>query len=87
MKPLQHESVIPLYHQLMERLKDSIEKGHWTPGDKIPSENQLMDQFGVSRNTAKKAIEELVQEGILYRIQDGVELKLFILENIKKMIC
>ncbi|PFW58531.1 GntR family transcriptional regulator [Bacillus wiedmannii] len=69
MKPLQHESLIPLYHQLMERLKDSIEKGHWVLGDKIPSENQLMDQFGVSRNTAKKAIEELVQEGILYRIQ------------------
>lgn len=69
MKPLQYESVIPLYHQLMERLKDSIEKGHWIPGDKIPSENQLMDRFGVSRNTAKKAIEELVQEGILYRIQ------------------
>ncbi|MFK4333442.1 GntR family transcriptional regulator [Bacillus sp. RC240] len=69
MKPLQHESLIPLYHQLMERLKDPIEKGHWALGDKIPSENQLMDQFGVSRNTAKKAIEELVQEGILYRIQ------------------
>ncbi|KQL32746.1 GntR family transcriptional regulator [Bacillus sp. FJAT-25509] len=69
MKPLQHESLIPLYHQLMERLKDSIEKGNWTPGDKIPSENQLMVQFSVSRNTAKKAIEELVQEGILYRIQ------------------
>lgn len=69
MEPLQHESLIPLYHQLMERLKDSIEKGQWTPGDKIPSENQLMDQFGVSRNTAKKAIEELVQAGILYRVQ------------------
>lgn len=69
MEPLQHESLIPLYHQLMERLKASIEKEHWTPGDKIPSENQLMDQFGVSRNTAKKAIEELVQAGILYRIQ------------------
>ncbi|MBS4192057.1 GntR family transcriptional regulator [Bacillus sp. FJAT-49705] len=69
MEPLKHDSVIPLYHQLMERIKGSIEKGHWTPGDKIPSENQLMDQFGVSRNTSKKAIEELVQEGILYRIQ------------------
>lgn len=69
MEPLQHDSLIPLYHQLMERLKESIEKRYWTPGDKIPSENQLMDRFGVSRNTAKKAIEELVQEGILYRIQ------------------
>jgi GntR family transcriptional regulator len=69
MKPLQHNSVIPLYHQLMERIKESIEKENWKPGDKIPSENQLMDEYDVSRNTAKKAIEELVQEGILYRIQ------------------
>jgi GntR family transcriptional regulator len=69
MKPLQHNSVIPLYHQLMERIKESIEKENWKPGDKIPSENQLMDEFGVSRNTSKKAIEELVLEGILYRIQ------------------
>lgn len=68
-QPLQHKSVIPLYHQLKERLKDSISKGHWKSGDKIPSENQLMDQYQVSRNTAKKAIEELVQEGSLYRIQ------------------
>lgn len=57
MKPLEHGSVIPLYHQLMERLKGSIEKGHWALGDKIPSENQLMDQFGVSRNTAKKLLK------------------------------
>ncbi|KQL52895.1 GntR family transcriptional regulator [Heyndrickxia shackletonii] len=69
MKPLQYDSVIPLYHQLKERLKESIDGGYWMPGDKIPSENQLMDQYSVSRNTAKKAIEELVQEGSLYRIQ------------------
>jgi GntR family transcriptional regulator len=69
MKPLQHDSVIPLYHQLKERLKESIQNGKWTSGDKIPSENQLMEQYSVSRNTAKKAIEELVQDGALYRIQ------------------
>jgi GntR family transcriptional regulator len=69
MKPLQNDSVIPLYHQLKERLKDSIDSGLWKQGDQIPSENQLMNEYSVSRNTAKKAIEELVQEGLLYRIQ------------------
>ncbi|WP_279389205.1 GntR family transcriptional regulator [Scopulibacillus darangshiensis] len=69
MEPLEHGSFIPLYHQLKDRLKKSIDSGSWETGDKIPSENQLMDQYNVSRNTAKKAIEELVQEGILYRIQ------------------
>jgi len=69
MKPLQSDSVIPLYHQLKERLKHSIEQGDWQPGDQIPSENQLVNEFNVSRNTAKKAIEELVQDGLLYRKQ------------------
>ncbi|WHY91342.1 GntR family transcriptional regulator [Neobacillus cucumis] len=69
MKPLQTDSLIPLYHQLKERLKTSIDDGQWKPGDKIPSENQLMKEYSVSRNTAKKAIEELVQDGLLYRIQ------------------
>ncbi|QCJ44408.1 GntR family transcriptional regulator [Bacillus sp. S3] len=69
MKPLQTDSVIPLYHQLKDRLKKSIESGQWKPGDQIPSENQLMNEYNVSRNTAKKSIEELVQDGLLYRIQ------------------
>jgi GntR family transcriptional regulator len=69
MKPLQSDSVIPLYHQLKERLKHSIEHGEWQPGDQIPSENQLVNEYNVSRNTAKKAIEELVQDGLLYRKQ------------------
>ncbi|WP_096436804.1 GntR family transcriptional regulator [Alteribacter populi] len=69
MKPLEVNSIIPLYHQLKERLQELVDNGHWAPGEKIFSENQLMDQFNVSRNTAKKAIEELVQEGTLYRTQ------------------
>ncbi|ALC87723.1 GntR family transcriptional regulator [Bacillus sp. FJAT-22090] len=69
MKPLDQGSIIPLYHQLKQRLDARIRAGEWKPGDKIDSENRLMDLFQVSRNTAKKAIEELVQEGTLYRVQ------------------
>ncbi|MBY6050177.1 GntR family transcriptional regulator [Cytobacillus firmus] len=69
MKHLQHDSIIPLYHQLKEILRESVDNGNWNTGDKVPSENQLMDEYGVSRNTVKKAIEELVQDGVLYRIQ------------------
>ncbi|MEC1177859.1 GntR family transcriptional regulator [Metasolibacillus meyeri] len=69
MKPLDSASVIPLYHQLKQRLSAKIQSGEWKPEDKIDSENQLMEFFSVSRNTVKKAIEELVQEGKLYRIQ------------------
>lgn len=69
MKPLEQGSIIPLYYQVKQRLDGRIKSGEWRPGDKIDSENQLMTVFNVSRNTAKKAIEEMVQEGTLFRIQ------------------
>lgn len=68
-KKLDSTSIIPLYHQLKEILIETIEKGELMPGEKIPSENQLCSQYSVSRNTAKKAIDDLVQDGILMRIQ------------------
>ncbi|WP_318245855.1 GntR family transcriptional regulator [Bacillus tianshenii] len=69
MKALDSSSFVPLYHQLKEILKENILDQKWKPGDKIPSEHQLVEQYKVSRNTAKKAIEDLVNEGILYRVQ------------------
>ncbi|GAC14720.1 GntR family transcriptional regulator, histidine utilization repressor [Aliiglaciecola lipolytica E3] len=39
------------------------------PGDKVPSENQLAEQFSVSRMTARRALTDLVNEGILLRSQ------------------
>lgn len=48
---------------------DQIEQGEWTCGDQVPSENQLADQFFVSRMTARRALTELVQIGILERSQ------------------
>lgn len=66
---LDPSSYVPLYQQLKEFIIDKIERQEWHPDDRIYSENQLFEMFDVSRNTAKKAIEDLVQEGILYRIQ------------------
>lgn len=66
---LDHSSYVPLYQQLKEIIIEKIEDGEWKPGDKIYSENQLFEMFDVSRNTAKKAIEDLEQKGILYRVQ------------------
>jgi GntR family transcriptional regulator len=68
-KTLDHSSVIPLYHQLKEILREYIESGEWKPGDLIPSENEFQQEYNISRNTVKKALDDLVQEGILNRIQ------------------
>ncbi|MFC7392067.1 GntR family transcriptional regulator [Scopulibacillus cellulosilyticus] len=68
-KELDNTSIIPLYHQLKEILRDNIESSKWRPGELIPSENQLQKDYNISRNTVKKALDDLVAEGLLHRIQ------------------
>ena len=61
------DSVVPKYHQLKEWLRDQIAAS--SPGHPIPSEPQLCKDFGISRTTARKAVTDLVNEGLLYRQQ------------------
>ena len=55
--------------QIKSALLDKIESGEMSPGDKVQSENQLAESFAVSRMTARRALTELVNEGILARSQ------------------
>ncbi|WKE65369.1 UTRA domain-containing protein [Gallaecimonas kandeliae] len=50
-------------------LLDSIDAGDLSPGDAVPSENQLAERFCVSRMTARRALTELVDSGMLERRQ------------------
>lgn len=59
------KSPVPLYYQAMERLRTMIQSGSWAPGARIPSERELMAEFGVGRVTVRSAIRELVAEGLL----------------------
>ncbi len=59
---------IPLYYQLKEYLLQEI-KEHYTAGDMLPSEGEIEAQYGVSRITVRKAIEELAREGIVVKKQ------------------
>jgi GntR family transcriptional regulator len=60
---------IPLYFQLRQHVRLKIEGGEWPPGERIPSENELTTKFGVSRETVRQALSELVREGLLERRQ------------------
>ncbi|MFC7392865.1 GntR family transcriptional regulator [Scopulibacillus cellulosilyticus] len=60
-------SKIPLYYQIREDILHKIEQGHYNVGDQLPSELQLVEDYGVSRPTIRQAISELVQEGYLIR--------------------
>lgn len=66
---LDAENPIPLYFQLKTIIESRIVAGEFNPGDKIPSENQLCEDYGVSRTTARQAIAELVSSGKLVRTQ------------------
>ena len=68
-KPLEKKSQSPLYQQLMTRLKNDIMAGAYPAGARIPSEQVLCDTYGVSRVTVRKAMLDLVQEGLLVRRQ------------------
>jgi len=66
-RSVDRQSVIPLYHQLKEILKDKIEKGKFREGNLIPSEREICEIYEVSRITARQAILDLVNDGLLYR--------------------
>ncbi|MFC4660732.1 UTRA domain-containing protein [Oceanobacillus aidingensis] len=59
----------PLYLQLKEHLKSEINMGKYSQGERLPPESEICDVYGVSRITTRRAIMDLVDEGILLRKQ------------------
>jgi GntR family transcriptional regulator len=62
-------SPVPLYYQLMQQIKEQIESGQLEPGDVVPTEVELMEQYGVSRATVRQSLLHLVNEGYVRRIK------------------
>jgi len=60
---------LPAYYRLQEALRGKIEDGHWKPGEAIPSERLITEEYKISVGTVKKALGNLVDEGYLYRVQ------------------
>ena len=59
----------PLYRQLKDRILAQVRSGGWSPGTRVPSENELVARYGVSRMTANRALRELMHDGYLHRIR------------------
>lgn len=57
----------PMYRQIFESLRTKIWQGVFTPGIKLPTEAELMQQFGVSRTTVSRAMRDLEQSGLVSR--------------------
>jgi GntR family transcriptional regulator len=67
--PLARDSHVAMYRQLAEQLRDAIARGDYRPGDRIPTEPQLIRRFGVSRITARQAVDALAREKLVIRKQ------------------
>lgn len=59
----------PLYQQIYDDLKGEIKGGTYKNGDRIPSEAELSQSYGVSRITVRRAIEDLCSDGFLVKMQ------------------
>jgi len=62
------DSAQPLYKQIKDAINNRISQGQWRPGQKIPSENAMVDSLKVSRMTVHRALRELTREGVLKRV-------------------
>ncbi|MDF3865771.1 GntR family transcriptional regulator [Pseudomonas denitrificans (nom. rej.)] len=60
---------IPLYLQLARSLETAIHAGQWRAEEALPSERHLSEYLGLSRVTARKALEVLLEQGLVHRIQ------------------
>ncbi|ORV82482.1 GntR family transcriptional regulator [Mycolicibacterium iranicum] len=58
----------PAYQVLRERLRDEIAAGRYPDGTRLPTESELVARHGLSRQTVRRAFQDLVAEGSVYRV-------------------
>jgi len=68
-RSLDPQGVQPLYQQLQRAIREAIERRLLGPDDALPAERQIASDLEVSRITVRKAIDGLVEEGLLVRRQ------------------
>lgn len=66
---LNEKAPVALYYQLKEILVEKIKSNAWEIDSKIPTERELCELYKVSRITVRQALEELENQGLLYRKQ------------------
>ena len=59
------DSAVPVYRQLAALIRERIESGDLASGFPVPSESQLIGEFGISRDTVRRAMAVLRDEGLI----------------------
>ena len=70
-RTIPHVDDLPAYKILQRVIEACIGDGIWKPGEMIPPERLFAQSAGMSIGTVKKAMSNLVNEGVLYRRQDA----------------
>jgi len=65
-----HNSPVPYYFQLSSYIETKVKNKEWTPGELLPSEQEICDQLGVSRTVVRQAMAELQRKGLISK-QNG----------------
>ena len=66
---LEMQAAEPLYKQVQKQIMNCLAEGEWVPGDRLPTESQLAERFGVAVLTVRAGIRDLVNSNILVRKQ------------------
>jgi GntR family transcriptional regulator len=60
---------VPFYFQLAELMEQEIVSGRWRPGERVPSEPDLCERYGLSRTTVRQALARLEQRALINRLK------------------
>ena len=66
---IDRDGPIPVYAQLAAILRARIESGEYPPGRALPSETTLMQEYGLARETVRKGVRVLRDEGLVQIVQ------------------
>jgi GntR family transcriptional regulator len=58
----------PAYQTLRDQIRDEIAAGHYRDGARLPTESELVARHGLSRQTVRRAFQDLVAEGVVFRV-------------------
>ena len=63
------DKAVPLYDQVKRYITERMERGEWASGTRLPTEQELVTELGVSRMTVHRALREMSEQGLLKRVQ------------------
>jgi DNA-binding GntR family transcriptional regulator len=58
----------PAYQTLRDQIRDEIAAGQYSDGARLPTESELVARHGLSRQTVRRAFQDLVAEGVVFRV-------------------